>query len=174
MRREQAGPLDVATRRSRSRRREVNDMASWLSRASAPLAIAAGVAPVFAAGTAPLAPQRLAFEANRGQIDAQVRFVARGAAYTAFFTSTEAVLTLADRRTVLRLKPTRADGARRVVGNGALPGVVNYVRGDSLDTRITAPTYRRVRYVGVYPGIDLVYYGGPSGLEYDLIVAPGA
>jgi hypothetical protein len=35
--------------------------------------------------TAPLA-RPLAFEANRGQVDAQVQFVARGAAYTAFLT----------------------------------------------------------------------------------------
>src|SRR5262249_2486600 len=27
---------------------------------------------------------------------------------------------------------------------------------------------------GVYPGVDLVYYGGESGLEYDFVIAPGA
>src|SRR5262249_7875516 len=61
-----------------------------------------------------LAPRTLAFEANRGQIDAQVQFVARGGAYTAFLTSTEAVLVLGDGRTgraVLRVKPIGADAA---------------------------------------------------------------
>jgi hypothetical protein len=31
-----------------------------------------------------------------------------------------------------------------------------------------------VRYDGVYPGVDLVYYGNQQQLEYDLVVAPGA
>src|SRR5262249_43076088 len=32
----------------------------------------------------------------------------------------------------------------------------------------------RVRAAGVYPGIDLIYYGNQSRLEYDFVVAPGA
>lgn len=36
------------------------------------------------------------------------------------------------------------------------------------------PTYAKVAYDRVYPGIDLVYYGGSAGLEYDFIVAPGS
>src|SRR5262249_37288254 len=37
------------------------------------------------------------------------------------------------------------------------------------------PAYAGVRYVGVYPGVDLVYHASPSGgLEYDYEVAPGA
>jgi hypothetical protein len=41
--------------------------------------------------------------------------------------------------------------------------------------RVDAPTYARVRYRAVYPGIDLVYYGArQQRLEYDFVVAPGA
>ena len=36
----------------------------------------------------------LAFEANRGQADEQVKFLARGAGYTVFLTPTEAVVAL--------------------------------------------------------------------------------
>ena len=35
-------------------------------------------------------------------------------------------------------------------------------------------TYAKVKYEGVYPGVDLVYYGNQGQLEYDFIVAPGA
>ena len=35
-------------------------------------------------------------------------------------------------------------------------------------------SYGRVVYQGVYPGIDLAYYGRQGALEYDLVVAPGA
>ncbi|PYN13738.1 MAG: hypothetical protein DME05_17700, partial [Candidatus Rokuibacteriota bacterium] len=36
------------------------------------------------------------------------------------------------------------------------------------------PTYARVRYEDLYPGIDLVYYGNQRQLEYDFVVRPGA
>ncbi|MGH8010613.1 MAG: hypothetical protein ACREQ3_26775, partial [Candidatus Binatia bacterium] len=40
--------------------------------------------------------------------------------------------------------------------------------------RTDIPTYAKVKYQSVYPGIDLVYYGNQRRLEYDFIVAPGA
>ena len=36
------------------------------------------------------------------------------------------------------------------------------------------PTYAKVKYEGIYSGIDLVYYGNQRQLEYDFVVAPGA
>jgi hypothetical protein len=54
--------------------------------------------PSVAPGRAVPAPRPLVFETNRGQADPQVKFMARGAGYTAFLTSTEAVLTLHDGR----------------------------------------------------------------------------
>ena len=36
------------------------------------------------------------------------------------------------------------------------------------------PTYGKVAYESVYPGVDLVYYGNQGKLEYDFVVAPGA
>jgi hypothetical protein len=119
----------------------------------------------------------LAFEANRGQLDAGVRFVARGAALTAFLTSTEAVLTLGDRRagrSVLGVRPVGAKTVTRVVGGGALPGTVTWFPDGRLASAISAPTYRHVRYVDVYPGIDLVYHSRARTLEYDFVVARGA
>ena len=63
----------------------------------------------------------------------------------------------------------------RVQGVDALPGKVNYFRGqDAASWQTRVPTYRRVKYSAVYPGIDLVYYGQSQQLEYDFIVAPGA
>ena len=76
----------------------------------------------------------LVFEANRGQADPQVNFVARGAGYTAFLTSTETVLQLGTARTrhaTVHLKPVGADAAARILGDGELPGVVNYFRQGS-------------------------------------------
>ena len=36
------------------------------------------------------------------------------------------------------------------------------------------PLYGKVRYTSVYPGIDLVYYGNGTHLEYDFVLWPGA
>src|SRR5690348_1270964 len=95
----------------------------------------------------------LAFEANRGQTDEHVKFLARGRGYTAFLTATEAVLRLdggASGRATVRVRPLGAERAR-IVGDDELPGGVHYYR-DASSTRVSAPTYRRVRYVDVYPG----------------------
>ena len=63
----------------------------------------------------------LAFEANRGQADEEVKFLARGAGYTVFLTSSDAVLSLRDGRSgraVVRAKPVGARAAARIVADG--------------------------------------------------------
>ena len=74
----------------------------------------------------------------------------------------------------LRLVGARPDA--EVMGRAELPGKVNYFIGnDPKKWRTNVPTYAKVAYRDVYPGIDLVYYGNQGGqLEYDFIVAPGA
>ena len=63
----------------------------------------------------------------------------------------------------------------RVSGTDPLPGKANYIIGnDPAKCHTNVPTYAKVRYASVYPGVDLVYYGNQRQLEYDFIVAPGA
>ncbi len=54
--------------------------------------------------------------------------------------------------------------------------MTNYFIGnDPAKWRTNVAGYAKVKYEGVYPGIDLVYYDNGEGrLEYDFIVAPGA
>ncbi|HMD83519.1 MAG TPA: SBBP repeat-containing protein [Terriglobia bacterium] len=77
---------------------------------------------------------------------------------------------------VLRLQLVGANPGARVTGADELPGKANYFIGnDPGKWHTDIPTYAKVRYEGVYPGIDLVYYGARGGeLEYDFVVAPGA
>src|SRR5213593_4401280 len=168
-----------------------------------------------------LAGLPMAFELNRGQTDASVRFLGRGRGYTMFLTSGEAVLSLAaakpanhDARRVaarpdgreperlssfgalggiigqgkadssgkgnreervVRLRLIGVNPAPEVRGLEELPGKTNYFIGnDPSRWRTDIPTYAKVRYESVYPGIDLVYYGNQGQLEFDLTVAPGA
>ena len=177
-------------------------------------------APLASAVTAPAAPAQAriqadygklpyTFEANGGQADAAVKFLARGPGYSLFLTPGEAVLSLhtsqpnpaprhrpgarpdplpvptsaavpeptaaATPPAVLRLSLIGANPDPVMRGEEALPGKVNYLRGkDPAAWRTGLSTYAKVRYEGVYPGVDLVYYGTQGQLEYDLVLAPGA
>jgi hypothetical protein len=77
---------------------------------------------------------------------------------------------------VLRMKLVGANPAAKVTGAEELPGKANYFIGnDPKKWRSNVPTYSKVRYQNVYPGVDLLYYGNQGGqLEYDFVVAPGA
>ena len=116
----------------------------------------------------------LSFEANRGQSDARVDYLSRGRDYTLLLTRDQAVLRL-EKGAPLRMKLLGASGTAAASGLDQLPGIANYFRGhDSSRWRTGIPTYQKVKYAGVYPGVDLVYYGNQGRLEHDFIVAPGA
>jgi len=124
----------------------------------------------------------LQFEANRGQTHEDVHFLARGAGYSLYLTAGEAVLVLANpdakaqkRSFALRMSLVGAAREPVVTGLDELPGKANYFIGkDRSKWRTNVPTYAKVQYRNVYPGVDLVYYGNQRQLEYDFVVAPGA
>jgi hypothetical protein len=63
---------------------------------------------------------------------------------------------------------------RRVEGLDPLPGKSNYFVGNNpAKWHADIPTYAKVKYRDVYPGVDLVYYGNQGRLEYDLVLSPG-
>jgi Big-like domain-containing protein/beta-propeller repeat-containing protein len=142
----------------------------------------------------------LSFEANYGQTDVRVKFLSRTSEYTLFLTGDEAVLALSGKKAstdkakvagvahnlhsdpaapkaggVLRMRLHNANPAAKVTGLDELAGTSNYFIGnDPTKWRTNVPTYAKVKYKGIYSGIDLVYYGNQRQLEYDFVVAPGA
>ncbi len=121
----------------------------------------------------------LSFEANRGQTNREVKFLSRNSAYTFFLTSTEAVMSLRDAATsqalVLRMKLEGMNPQPQIKGEDELPGKSNYLIGnDPRKWQQGVSHYKKVRYTGVYDGIDMLYYGNQQQLEYDFIVAPFA
>ena len=141
----------------------------------------------------------IAFEANQGQTDAQVRFLSRGPGYSLFLTPGEAVLSLrtpggvddahgnlgslqgtaageASRNAVVRLSFDGANPAPVLAGEQALASRSHYFLGsDAKAWQRDVANFSRVRYEDLYPGVDLVYYGSQKfELEYDLVVAPGS
>src|SRR5262249_27876705 len=76
---------------------------------------------------------------------------------------------------VLRMQLLGSNPAAVAQGADRLPGIANYFLGnDPAQWRTGIPTYARVHYAEVYPGISLLYYGNPRQLEYDFQVSPGA
>jgi len=123
----------------------------------------------------------LSFEANQGQTDSQVKFLSRGDGYSLFLTSSEVVFTLRTPAgvkappSVFRMELRGADRGAQVTGADKLAGVANYYIGnDTTKWRSGIATYGRVKYQGIYPGVDAVFYGNQRQLEYDFVVAPGA
>jgi uncharacterized repeat protein (TIGR01451 family) len=127
----------------------------------------------------------LIFEPNQGQTDPEVKFLARGSGYGLFLTADQAVLTLrhsvagtqhsVPAFSVVRMRLEGADARSAVSGADELPGKSNYLIGnDPAKWHTDIPQFGRVRYRGVYPGIDLVYYGKQGQLEYDFEAAPGS
>ena len=115
----------------------------------------------------------LRFEANLGQMNSEVRYAARSGGVTLVLTSQGPSFRLpgARRVDVSLLKSNRAPEIEALDRSAAR--IDSYVGGrDRWRTHI--PSYARVRYRSVYPGVDVEYYGNQGQLEYDFVVAPGA
>jgi len=146
-----------------------------------------------------LARLPLNFEPNRGQAAADAKFVARGGGYALLLTDRGGpVLAFHDRPApthperqrqashseelreiaepvTLRLDFRGGNSAPEVQGEQRLPGHSNYLIGNDPGQWLTSiPHYARVRYLEVYPGVDVLYYTKEQQLEYDFIVRPGA
>jgi uncharacterized repeat protein (TIGR01451 family) len=75
----------------------------------------------------------------------------------------------------VNVKFAGGDFSQPPVGEDELAGKVNYLVGkDSENWQTNLPTFAKVRYKSVYPGIDAVFYGNRRELEYDFVVAPHA
>ena len=125
----------------------------------------------------------LSFEPNQGQLDSTVQFLSRGSGYALFLTPGEVVLNLERQQPAaagasvdtLRMSLTGANRKANAKGLERQDAVVSYFLGnDPKKWRTGIPTYGKVEYPQVYPGVDLVFYGNQRQLEYDFVVAAGA
>ena len=126
-----------------------------------------------------------------GQTDPRVNFLARGDGYSIFLTSAEAVIVFGDRKSrkrfdlpnsaaeskksVVQMKLLGVNSAAQATASDELPGKSNYFIGSDPNSWHTdIRTFGKVKYEGIYDGIDLVYYSNEGKLEFDFVVAPGA
>src|SRR5947209_16402947 len=151
--------------------------ASLLLLLSLQLTATTSATPSASATAAQLAKLPLAFEQNQGQAPASAGFLARGVGYTIALSangSAELLLRSQDGRA----QAIHVDLLNAVTQNGTgtdqLETRVNYLHGNDASKWVTnISTYEKVRFAGVYPATDLVYYGNQGKLEYDFVVAPG-
>lgn len=154
----------------------------------------------------------MAFEVNQGQTDEQVKFISRGAGYTLFLTSSEAVLALTEPQrlredatalfrtgaashavelasrqllepglehrnpavTALTIKLLDSNPVPQIKQLKEFPGKTNYLIGNDPEKwQTNVPTYAKIKYQSVYPGVDLIFYGRQRHLELDFEIAPG-
>ncbi len=145
-------------------------------------------------GTA-TAGRPLIFEAGPAQTGDRGCFLARGCNYQFLLAPTEAQIVLcrstngvsqargrfqeftggrAGEARLVRMQFVGASARAMIQGVAELPGKVNYLLGNEpARWRTGVATYAHVRVEGLYPGVDLEYYGNQRQLEYDFAIAPG-
>jgi len=141
----------------------------------------------------------LAFEANQGQTDPAVKYMARGNGYSVFLTANDAVFAIPSTENAGEL-PSRTLSAHTrprapkklqnaaidmglvggnvgpgIVADNQLAGIVNYYVGsDSKNWHTGVKQYSSISYRDVYPGVNMVFHGSQRQLEFDFVVSPGA
>jgi hypothetical protein len=141
----------------------------------------------------------LAFEANQGQTDPQVKYTARGNGYSVFLTASDTVFAITSANHSAA-RPSRIPGAHsqpqatekmqsaaidmrlvggnlkpEIVAGNEVPGVINYYSGsDPKNWHTGVKQYSSVSYRNIYPGVNMVFHGAQRQLEFDFVVSPGA
>ncbi|HVN81336.1 MAG TPA: SBBP repeat-containing protein, partial [Terriglobia bacterium] len=139
----------------------------------------------------------VSFEPNQGQAVEPIRYLSRSNNQSVYLKSDEVILALPiveaisetapktpqrkhdsqslEPWTQLQMKFSGANPNVEIHGEQELSRKSNYMIGaDPRTWRANIPNYSRVRYSNLYAGVDLVFYGNPQLLEYDLVVKPGA
>ena len=114
----------------------------------------------------------LRFEENLGRVGNGARYIARGEGYRLSLAPSESWLEWKSERIRTRLVGANPDVQMDAVD--PLSGSANYFVGPAANWKTDVRGYGRVRYHEVYPGIDLIFHGEQSRLEYDFVLAPRA
>ncbi len=127
-----------------------------------------------AAAHVPRLPLR--FEANAGQWDSRVRFVAHDHGATFFQTDEGMTLALRDSNGQQAVVTMTLVGSQPNVpiGQEELSTKSNfYLGGDPSRWRSNVYNFGRTLARDARPGVDVTWHGGDGGIEYDLVVAAG-
>ena len=126
----------------------------------------------------PSSIERLYFIENRGQLDPAVSYYLSGRNKTLYFTQTGVTIALTESeannlaRWVVKLD--FVGGRAQPTGQAQTETVVSYFQGAPEAWQVGLPTYDRLEYADLWPGIDLVYTIQDNQLKYHFTLQPGA
>ncbi len=131
------------------------------------------------AAPTPVLRQRMAAEVLQQPLDFEATADGRGMAARAgghrLRIDAGGTASFADARTTIRLRLEGGDSGALPIGENPLPGRSNYLLGnDPSMWRHGVRQFSAARVKGIYPGIDLRYYGNGRQLEHDYLVAAGS
>jgi hypothetical protein len=106
-------------------------------------------------------------------MDSAVQYAARADGYTLLLTRQGPVLSLSDGRRI-DIALTASNHAAKIEALNPLALRTDSFLGRRENWQTQIPSYARVRYQSVYPGIDVIYYGNQNQLEFDFVLQPGA
>ena len=115
-------------------------------------------------------------ERNAGQADARYQFVLKREGMNVGFRRDGIDFEVMGKSGKRVRFPLHFDhAAANLEGQDALPGKVNYLLGSDRSRWLRdVQTFSNIRYESLLKGVDLVFYGNPSEVEHDFILAPGA
>ncbi|MEW6742933.1 MAG: SBBP repeat-containing protein [Planctomycetota bacterium] len=119
----------------------------------------------------------LYFVENRGQLDEQVAYYVKGADKTLYFTNDGLTISLQgkDQRWTVKLEFVDANPNVVPRAEDKQAAIFSYFIGNDPEKwRAGCPTYSRIVYEDLWPGIDLVFHGTVNKLKHEFIVEPGA
>jgi uncharacterized repeat protein (TIGR01451 family) len=114
----------------------------------------------------------LTFEVNRGQTAPQVQYLSRSREGILFFTENGVTVSV-----------PRTGAFRMIFENASAPQITpeqklitrtNYLGRYGNESISNVENYGAIRYAGLYPGIDVRFYGQSRHVEHDFVLAPGA
>jgi hypothetical protein len=123
----------------------------------------------------------LAFAQNLGLTDSRVRYLSRGAGSSIYFSKRRVTLALmrpavADHGSgvAVQLRFAGASPRVRLAAGGSGQGRLNSLVGKRAEWRSGVPTFGRLAYREVWPGVDVVFRGVDGVLREEFRVRPGA
>ncbi len=113
------------------------------------------------------------FIPNAGQAAPEIRYIVRTPGLNAGFTATGAVFQLG--QMTLRVHFARANPDPVIEGEQRLEAAANFLIGNRpQEWKTNLPTYQKILYRNLYPGIDMTYGGTGHRIKSEFLVAPGA
>ncbi len=119
----------------------------------------------------------LIFEQNQGQLNSDIKYIHRGSGQNLFFTQEGVIFSVSSKSNNktqnIKMHLVESNKNAKVTAIDEQVTKTNYFMGnDASKWKTNISNFAKVKYESIYEGIDLLFYGNQSQLEYDLVLAP--